>query len=86
MNKKKKSLNSPCFQIAELLRDHLPEVDAEAVHDARRQIRMGRAGEDLDVRHSGLQELLLRTTAAAVEEAARLLQVVPDETSGANRV
>lgn len=47
--------SSPCFQVAELLGDHLAQVYAESVHDALRQVHVGRPREHFDVRHSGLQ-------------------------------
>lgn len=32
---------SPCFQVAELLGDHLAQVYAQSVHDALRQVHVG---------------------------------------------
>lgn len=46
----------PCLEVAEFLGDNLADVDAEAVHDPLSEIRMRRAAEDLDVRHSALQD------------------------------
>lgn len=57
----------PCFQVAELLRHHFSQVDAETIDDALSQIGMRRAGKHFNIRHSGLQF-----------QDTRSLQVVPN--------
>lgn len=42
----------PCLEVAELLGDHFADVDAQPVDDPLRQVRVRRAAEHLDVRHS----------------------------------
>lgn len=46
----------PCLEVAEFLGDNLADVDAEAVDDPLGEIRMRGPAEDLDVRHSALQD------------------------------
>lgn len=45
---------SPCFQIAKLLGDHLAQVDAKAIDNTLRQIRMRGARKHFNVWHSGV--------------------------------
>lgn len=47
----------PCLQVAELLGDHLADVDAQPVDDPLRQVRVRRAAEHLDVGHSAVRDV-----------------------------
>lgn len=49
-------LDSPCFQVAELLGDDFAEINTESIHDPLGQIRVGCAAEHLDIRHSALKD------------------------------
>lgn len=46
----------PCLEIAEFLRDNLADINAKAIDDSLGQIRVRSPAEDLDVRHSTLQD------------------------------
>lgn len=46
---------SPCFQVAELLRDDFSQINAQAIHDPLSKIGMRRAAEDLNVGHSAAE-------------------------------
>lgn len=50
----------PCLQVAELLGDHLADVDAQPVDDPLRQVRVRRAAEHLDVGHSAVRDVRAR--------------------------
>lgn len=44
--------SSPCFQVAELLRDDFSQINAQTIHDPLSKIGMRGATKNLDVRHS----------------------------------
>lgn len=50
----------PCFEVAKFFGDNLSNVDTKPVYDTLSQIRMRRATEDFDVRHSALQKSVAR--------------------------
>lgn len=50
----------PCLQVAELLGDHLADVDTQPVDDPLRQVRVRRTAEHLDVGHSAVRDVRAR--------------------------